>query len=79
VICSNGDTIALSKLATIELVNGPSGVYRVDMYPAVRLIGLPPKGKTSESTASQCTQLADAERKSQKDSDSLEVLNLTGH
>lgn len=62
---AKGDTVVLGKLVTIELVSGPTAVYRVDMYPAVRITGSPPQGKTAESAASRCAQIADAERSTQ--------------
>jgi multidrug efflux pump subunit AcrB len=74
---NDGKTIPLGELATIELVDGPAGVYRVDMYPAVRITGSPPKGKTAESAASTCAELADAERKNQDHPDDFSVVNLT--
>jgi multidrug efflux pump subunit AcrB len=74
---ANGESIELKKLATLELVNGPSGVYRVNMYPAVRITGSLPEGKTVKSAASHCEELVDKERKSQSYAGSIEVLNVS--
>jgi multidrug efflux pump subunit AcrB len=62
---ANGETVVLGKLVTIELASGLTAVYRVDMYPAVRISGSPPQGKTAESAASRCAQIADAVRNTQ--------------
>jgi multidrug efflux pump subunit AcrB len=59
-----GETVPLTALASFKL-SGPTGVYRVDMYPAVRITGLPPEGKTVKSAAARCVELADAEKKGQ--------------
>jgi hypothetical protein len=59
---AKGNAVSLGKLVTIELVSGPAAVYRVDMYPAVRITGAPPAGKIAESAAARCAELADAER-----------------
>ena len=75
---ANGHAITLGQVADVKFVDSPRNMYRVDMYPAVRITGLSPKGKTSESAASQCVELADAERKLQQNSELFKVLNLTG-
>jgi multidrug efflux pump subunit AcrB len=77
VTSTKGDAITLGMVATIELVDGPSGVYRVDLYPAVRIAGSPPEGKTAESAASQSAELADKELKSQNNPSGITVMNLT--
>jgi multidrug efflux pump subunit AcrB len=56
-----GGVIPLGKIAAIELVSGPTAVYRVDLYPAVRISGSPPEGKTAESAAAKCAELAGRE------------------
>ena len=75
---ANGDSISLGTIAAFELVSGPSAIYRIDMYPAVRITGLPSVGKTAESAAARCAELADAERKSRPHAAGLSVENLTG-
>ena len=75
---TKGDSVSLGTLAAIGLVSVPSGVYRVDMYPAVRITGLPPQGMMAESAAARCAELADAERKSQHQAAGFTVVNLTG-
>jgi multidrug efflux pump subunit AcrB len=74
---ANGGAISLDTLATFDVVSGPAGVYRVDLYPAVRIAGSPPEGKTAASAASRCAELADAERKSQDHAAGFAVMNLT--
>jgi multidrug efflux pump subunit AcrB len=74
---AKGDAIPLGTLAALSLESGPTALYRVDMYPAVRIAGSPPEGKTTESAASRCVQLADAERESQNDSAGFAVVDLT--
>jgi multidrug efflux pump subunit AcrB len=78
VTSANGDTVTIGQFVDIKLVDIPGGVYRVDMYQAVRITGLPPKGKTPESAASRCIELADVERKKQENHEIFQVLNLTG-
>jgi hypothetical protein len=62
---AKGNPVPLGKLVTTELVSGPTAVYRVDMYRAVRITGSPPAGKTAKSAAAGCVELADAERNAQ--------------
>ena len=50
---ANGDAISLVMLASLSVASGPAGLYRIDMYPAVRITGSPPEGKT-ESAAARC-------------------------
>jgi len=54
--------IPLTELADIKLVKGPPVVYRVDLYPAIRVIGTPPEGKSPTAAAANCATLAEAER-----------------
>jgi multidrug efflux pump subunit AcrB len=51
-------------------------VFRVDMYPAVRITGLPPEGETAAAAAAKCAALANAELATQKDSGGVTVVNL---
>ena len=53
------------------------GVYRHDMYPAVRISGLPPAGKTAESAAARSVELAEEVRKSQDHPGGFTVVNLS--
>ena len=55
---ANGDSIALEKLAKIESIDAPSGVYRVNLRRAVRITGQPAEGVFVESAASRCAELA---------------------
>ncbi len=74
---ASGGTVSLGKIAAVELVSGPTGVYRVDLYPAVRITGLPPEGKETGPAASRCAELADSELKSQSQPAGFAVVNLT--
>jgi multidrug efflux pump subunit AcrB len=40
-----------------------SAVYRVDLYPAIRITGAPPEGKSVAAAAARCVDLAKAEMK----------------
>ncbi len=73
---AKGNPVSLGKLVTVESVSGPTAVYRVDMYLAVRITGSPPEGKTAKSAASRCAELADAERKGQNHPAAFAVVNL---
>jgi multidrug efflux pump len=74
VTTANGSVIPLAKLATIHLAKGPAAVYRVDMYPAVRISGEPPAGKAAQLAASRCAEMAEAERKGQPHPDGFAVM-----
>src|SRR5262249_4073809 len=41
---------------------GPPAVYRVNRYPAVRISGAAPEGKSAAAAARRCVELAEAER-----------------
>jgi multidrug efflux pump subunit AcrB len=73
----NGRKIPLGDVAAIEIIKRPPAVYRVDMYPAVRITGAPPRGKTAADAAQKCVELAKAERKDEKGPHGFAVLNLT--
>ncbi len=75
---AKGDAVPLSALAAIKMASAPAGVYRVDMYPAVRITGSPPPGETTGSAAERCAELADAERKNQNHPAGFAVVDLTG-
>ncbi|MGO8688382.1 MAG: efflux RND transporter permease subunit [Thermoguttaceae bacterium] len=72
---ADGKAIALGRVATLDRVICPAGVYRVDMYPAVRISGSPPEGMTREAAAARWAELAEAER--QQHAAGLAVVNLT--
>jgi multidrug efflux pump subunit AcrB len=74
---AKGDEIHLGKLATVTWKSTPPGVYRLDMYPAVRITGLPPEGKTPESAAARSAELAEEVRKNLDNPGSFAVVNLT--
>jgi len=74
---AKGEKIPLDKVATVKLMPRPTAVYRVNMYPAVRISGSPPQGETAESAASRCAELADKERQNRNDADEFSVLDLT--
>ena len=74
---AKGDAIPLGTLAALKLVDGPAGLYRLDLYPAIRISGSPPAGENAASAASRCAQLADTVRKSQNDAAGIAVRNLT--
>ena len=57
---------------------GPSAVYRLNLYEAVRITGKAPQGASAQSAAAKCVELADAVRKNQKSEDAFTVENLTG-
>jgi multidrug efflux pump subunit AcrB len=57
------DKVTLGDVATIKEVTGPSAVYRVNLYPAVRITGAPPEGKSVAAAAARCVDLAEAEMK----------------
>ncbi len=74
---ADGRAVSLGTVATFDRVICPAGVYRVDMYPAVRISGSPAEGMTRETAAARWAELADAERKQQQHAASLAVVNLT--
>jgi multidrug efflux pump subunit AcrB len=73
----NGEDIPLGSLGEFKLVNEPSGVFRVDMHPAIRVSGAPPEGKSAESAAKRCEELAKEEIEKQRQYAEIQVLNLT--
>jgi multidrug efflux pump subunit AcrB len=74
---SKGDTVPLNAIAEVKVVKGPSAVYRVDMYQAVRITDSATEGHTARSAALRCVGLADDERKDQKDPHGFAVIDLT--
>jgi multidrug efflux pump subunit AcrB len=57
------DKVTLGDVAVIKEVYGPAAVYRVDLYPAIRITGAPPEGKSVAAAAAKCVDLAEAELK----------------
>ncbi len=73
---ANGGIVPLGKIAAVESASGPTAVYRVDLYPAVRITVSPPEGKSAVSAALRCAELADLERRSQSEPAGFAVVNL---
>ncbi len=72
-----GSAIPLTALTKIEIAKGPTGFYRVNMLPAVRIIGLPPEGMSATAAAEKCVDLAEEVRQKLEHPDSFEIVNLT--
>jgi multidrug efflux pump subunit AcrB len=62
VTSAQGDEVPLGALASFAEVTGPPAICRVNMYPAVRVSGSPPEGKSATEAARRCVKLAEAER-----------------
>ena len=73
VISSGGAKATLGEIAAIDEVTGPSAIYRIDLYPAIRISGTPPKGTSVAETAAKCAELA----KSQNKREGFAVKNLS--
>ncbi len=72
-----GSAIPLTALAKIEIAKGPTGFYRVNMLPAVRISGVPPQGMSATAAAGQCVDLAEEVRQKLDHPDNFEIMNLT--
>ena len=70
------DKLTIGDVATIKEVFGPAAVYRVDLYPAIRITGAPPEGKSVIVAAANCVDLAEAEMK-RLDSRGMATKNLS--
>jgi hypothetical protein len=57
------DKLTLGDVATIKEAFGPGAVYRVDLYPAIRITGAPPEGKSMTVAGAKCVDLAEVEMK----------------
>jgi multidrug efflux pump subunit AcrB len=57
------DKVTLGDVAVIREVYGPATVYRINLYPAIRITGAPPEGKSAAAAAAQCVDLAEADMK----------------
>jgi multidrug efflux pump subunit AcrB len=55
--------VPLGSIAAIEEVTGPSAIYRVNLYPAIRISGAPPDGNLLTGAAKRAVELAKAELK----------------
>ncbi len=53
--------VPLGSVAAFEEVTGPAAVYRVNLYPSVRITGFPPEGKSAAEAAAKWAALAEAE------------------
>jgi len=62
VTSAQGDEVPLEALAWFAEVTGPTVICRVNLYPAIRITGSPPEGKSAAEAARQCVKLAEAER-----------------
>jgi len=57
------DKVTLADVVAIKSVLVPAAVYRVALYPAIRITGAPPEGKSVAAAAARCVDLAEAEMK----------------
>jgi multidrug efflux pump subunit AcrB len=57
------DKIPLRAVATVKKVTGPAEIYRVNLYPAIRITGAPPAGKSVATVSARCVEWAEAEIK----------------
>lgn len=72
----DGGRVELGAIVEIKTVKTPPTVFRVDLYPAVRIAAAAPDGKSVGEVASKCAEVADAVRKEMKLPDSFKVVNL---
>jgi multidrug efflux pump subunit AcrB len=59
---ASGVKIPVGSVVAFQKVIGPAAVYRVNLYPSVRITGFPPEGKTAAEAAARWMELAEAER-----------------
>src|SRR5262249_21640190 len=57
------DKLTVGDIAAIKAIDGPAAVFRVDGFPAIRISGTPPEGKSVAAAAARCAALAEAEMK----------------
>jgi multidrug efflux pump subunit AcrB len=74
---SEGKIVSLGTVASFALTEGPPAVCRVDLYRAVRISGVPAKGKPARAAA-RCREIAEEERKRLKLADDFAVVILMG-
>jgi multidrug efflux pump subunit AcrB len=55
--------VRLRDVARIRAVDVPGAVHRINLYPAIRITGAPPEGKSVAAAAARCVDLAEAELK----------------
>ncbi len=60
VTSSNGSKLPLSAVVEFREEMGPSAIYRVNMYPAIRISGTPPAGKTANEAVAKWLEIAAA-------------------
>jgi multidrug efflux pump subunit AcrB len=77
VTSARGDEVPLGAVAAFLEVTAPVAVFRVNMYPAVRISGSPAEGKTRVKAARMCLELAEAQRKEVSRPDGFMAVNLT--
>jgi hypothetical protein len=58
------DKVTLGDVAVFKELYVPAAVYRVDGFPAIRITGAPPDGKSVAAAAAKCVDLTEAEVKS---------------
>ena len=61
---SDGNKVPLGSVAEIREEMGPSAIYRVNLYPAIRISGAPPEGKSADEAVANWLEIAAAERPS---------------
>jgi multidrug efflux pump subunit AcrB len=74
---SGGGEVPLEAVASFREFTGPAAVYRVNLYPAVRITGSAPEGKSAAAAARRCVELAEAERKKGDSPHGFAVEDLT--
>jgi multidrug efflux pump subunit AcrB len=57
---TNGEKIPLGSLVSFNKLTAPAALYRCNLYPAVRLNGLPPEGRTLAEAAAGWVKVAEA-------------------
>jgi multidrug efflux pump subunit AcrB len=62
VTSASGLKIPLGTVVAFQKVIGPAVVYRLNLYPAMRITGFPPEGKTAAEAAARWKELAEGER-----------------
>lgn len=68
--------VPLAKVATFEPVTGPAAVYRVNLYPAIRITGEPPKDRSVAESAARVIESIQDELK-RADAKGIAVENLS--
>lgn len=55
--------VSLGSIAAIEEATGPAAIFRVNLYPAIRIKGAPPDGESAAKAATHAVELAEDELK----------------